>query len=90
MARGLSREQSREKNLKKEKGAKTKDDGMTPAQRNERDAKMMAEKKAKKEAAKASGAISAEELAEEAKRKAKAKAALEERKYTDKARIHKK
>merc|ERR1711865_765008 len=75
MARGLSRDQSREKNQKKAvaAGGGGKDDGMTPAQRNERDAKMMAEKKAKKEAMKANGDISsADEAAEEA-RKAKLK-----------------
>lgn len=92
MARGLNREQAREKNLKKaaSKTGGPKDDGLTPAQRKERDAKILAEKKAAKEKAIAEGIISAEQQAEEAKRKAKAKAAAEERRANDKSLIHKK
>mmetsp|Transcript_14883 Transcript_14883/g.17971 ORF Transcript_14883/g.17971 Transcript_14883/m.17971 type:complete len:94 (-) Transcript_14883:339-620(-) len=75
MARGLSRDQSREKNQKKQaaSGSGKKDDGLTPAQRNERDAKMMAEKKAAKEAKKATGEISSADVQAEEARKAKLK-----------------
>ena len=81
MARGLSRDQSREKTLKKnaEKGKGQRDDNLTPQQRNERDAKLMAEKKAAKEKAKAEGAISADQTAEEEARKAKLRAEAKER-----------
>jgi hypothetical protein len=50
MARGNQRELARAKNLKKQQGSGKgrSDDGLTPAQRNERDAKALAEKKAKK------------------------------------------
>ena len=56
MARGLSRDLAREKNAKKgsnDKNAKGNKESLTPAQRAERDAKAMAEKKALKEAQKA-------------------------------------
>lgn len=50
----------------------------------------MAAKKAAKEQAKAAGAISAEQQEAEAKRKAAAKQKAEDRKYSDKSRVHKK
>ena len=75
MARGLSREQSRAKNVAKTSGKGTKnEDGLTPAQRNERDAVNMAEKKALKEKAKTEGQVSTDDVEAEAKRKAKVKA----------------
>ena len=54
MARGNQRELARAKNLKKQQGSAKgrSDDGLTPAQRNERDAKALEEKKAKKAAKK--------------------------------------
>lgn len=53
MSRGNQREVDRKRAQKRaEKGGKKgKDDGLTPAQRNERDAKALAEKRAKKAAA---------------------------------------
>jgi len=55
MARGNQRELARAKNQKKQAAASKgrSDDGLTPAQRNERDAKALIEKKAKKAAQKA-------------------------------------
>lgn len=53
MARGNQRELARAKNLKKQGVQKGRaEDGLTPAQRNERDAKALAEKQAKKAAQK--------------------------------------
>ena len=78
MARGLSREQSQAKNAAKVSGkgaSKKNDDNLTPAQRNERDAKLLAEKKAAKEAAKATGQVSAEELKAEEARKVRVQTA---------------
>ena len=92
MARGLSREQSREKAQKKQAqtGKGGKDDNLTPQQRAERDAARMAEKKAAKENAKSTGAITPEQQAEEEKRKAKAKQKQAEARAADKSRVHKK
>jgi hypothetical protein len=57
MTRGNQREEARARNLKKAagKGTASKDnpDGLTPAQRKERDAKALQEKMAKKAAAEA-------------------------------------
>ena len=57
MARGNQRDLARAKALKKhgDPNAGRKDDGLTRAQREERDAKIMTEKNAKKMAAKADG-----------------------------------
>jgi len=57
MARGNQRDLAREKALKKhgDPNAGRKEDGLTRAQREERDAKIMTEKNAKKMAAKAEG-----------------------------------
>jgi len=54
MARGNQRELARAKNQKKQAaaGKGRSDDGLTPQQRNERDAKALAEKAAKKAAQK--------------------------------------
>ena len=78
MARGLSRDLAREKNAKKasnDKNAKGNKESITPAQRAERDAKAMAEKKAAKEAQKAkdlaTGKLTPEQVKEEEMRKAK-------------------
>ena len=78
MARGLSRDLAREKNAKKgshDKNAKGNKESLTPAQRAERDAKAMAEKKAAKEAQKAkdlaTGKLTPEQVKEEEMRKAK-------------------
>ncbi|GAV67685.1 4F5 domain-containing protein, partial [Cephalotus follicularis] len=55
-SRGNQREKDRERaQARGGKGAKTKDDGLTPEQRRERDAKALQEKTAKK-AAQAAGA----------------------------------
>lgn len=54
MSRGNQRDVDRkraQKRAEKAGGKKGKDDGLTPAQRNERDAKALAEKRAKKAAA---------------------------------------
>lgn len=53
MSRGNQREVDRKRAQKRaeKNGKKGKDDGLTPAQRNERDAKALAEKMAKKAAA---------------------------------------
>lgn len=52
MSRGNQREVDRKRAQKRadKGGKKGKDDGLTPAQRNERDAKALAEKRAKKAA----------------------------------------
>jgi len=52
MSRGNQREVDRKRAQKRaeKSGKKGKDDGLTPAQRNERDAKALAEKRAKKAA----------------------------------------
>ena len=78
MARGLSRDLAREKSAKKgsgDKNAKGNKESLTPAQRAERDAKAMAEKKAAKEAQKAkdlaTGKLTPEQVKEEEMRKAK-------------------
>merc|ERR1711939_593596 len=52
MARGLARDQSRDKALKKKVAPKGAKDDLTPAQRVERDKKALEEKKAAKEALK--------------------------------------
>jgi hypothetical protein len=82
MARGLSREQSKEKNLKKQQNApKGNTENLTPAQRAERDKAAMAAKKAAKDAAKADLAQSADgaaQLAAEEKRKAEQRARQKE------------
>lgn len=53
MSRGNQREVDRKRAQKRAEkaGKKGNDDGLTPAQRNERDAKALAEKRAKKAAA---------------------------------------
>ena len=84
MARGLAKEQSQKKGLAKQaaRSGGSKDDGLTPAQRNERDAKLMAEKAARKAAEKAKLAETSEgkaKLEQEAARKAKLAAARKER-----------
>ncbi|XP_073394045.1 uncharacterized protein [Physcomitrium patens] len=48
MTRGNQREKDRERAAARAKGAKGKDDGLTPEQRRERDAKALQEKLAKK------------------------------------------
>jgi hypothetical protein len=48
MTRGNQREKDRERAAARAKGAKAKDDGLTPEQRRERDAKALQEKLAKK------------------------------------------
>ena len=82
MARGLSRAQSKEKNLKKQQNAaKGNTENLTPAQRAERDKAAMAAKKAAKDAAKAELAKSADgaaQLAAEEKRKAELRAKQKE------------
>ncbi|XP_065862812.1 uncharacterized protein [Euphorbia lathyris] len=55
MTRGNQREKDRERAQARTKGSKTKEDGLTPEQRRERDGKALQEKAAKK-AAQASGA----------------------------------
>ena len=77
MARGLSRELAKEKAQKKQgqRAAKGNKEDLTPAQRAERDAKLLNEKKARKEAERAKLAASGEEgaaavRAEEAKKAA--------------------
>ncbi|XP_060672070.1 uncharacterized protein LOC132803354 [Ziziphus jujuba] len=60
MTRGNQREKDRERaQARSGKGGKTKDDGLTPEQRRERDAKALQEKAAKKAAQAASGGGSA-------------------------------
>ena len=76
MARGLSREQSKEKNAKKAAGPKGNTENLSPAQRAERDKAAMAAKKAAKDAAKTG--MSAEDLAAEEKRKAEQRARQKE------------
>eukprot|EP00635_Sarcinochrysidales_sp_CCMP3193_P003811 CAMPEP_0118916656 /NCGR_PEP_ID=MMETSP1166-20130328/16612_1 /TAXON_ID=1104430 /ORGANISM="Chrysoreinhardia sp, Strain CCMP3193" /LENGTH=91 /DNA_ID=CAMNT_0006856557 /DNA_START=70 /DNA_END=345 /DNA_ORIENTATION=+ len=58
MTRGNQREIDRQRaaNRAAKYAGNTREDGLTPQQRNERDAKAMAEKKAAKAAAKADGA----------------------------------
>nr|PNR55497.1 hypothetical protein PHYPA_006394 [Physcomitrium patens] len=58
MTRGNQREKDRERAAARAKGSKGKDDGLTPEQRRERDAKALQEKLAKK-AEKAPGSSSA-------------------------------
>ncbi|KAK0608785.1 hypothetical protein LWI29_035994 [Acer saccharum] len=56
MTRGNQREKDRERaQARGGKGSKNKDDGLTPEQRRERDAKALQEKTAKKAAQSASG-----------------------------------
>ncbi|KAJ6290024.1 hypothetical protein OIU76_028496 [Salix suchowensis] len=57
MARGNQREKDRERAQARNggKGSKNKDDGLTPEQRRERDAKALQEKTAKKAAQTAGG-----------------------------------
>ncbi|KAI4369759.1 hypothetical protein MLD38_018169 [Melastoma candidum] len=57
MTRGNQREKDRERAQSRnpKKGSSTKDDGLTPEQRRERDAKALQEKAAKKAAQAASG-----------------------------------
>lgn len=50
MTRGNQREKDRERAAARAKSAKQKDDGLTPEQRRERDAKALQEKMAKKAA----------------------------------------
>ncbi|KAF4374640.1 hypothetical protein CsatB_025403 [Cannabis sativa] len=57
MTRGSQRERDRERAQARTKGGKNKEDGLTPEQRRERDAKALQEKTAKK-AAQASGGSS--------------------------------
>lgn len=88
MARGLSRELSQQKSVK-EAAAKNKgnQEALTPAQRNERDAKLMQEKAAAKAAAKqekaASGEAGAAEVAAEEAKKAAAREKAKERRAND-------
>ncbi|ESR34156.1 hypothetical protein CICLE_v10006390mg [Citrus x clementina] len=58
MTRGNQRERDRERAAARGSKGKTKDDGLTPEQRRERDAKALQEKAAKK-AAQAAGGDSA-------------------------------
>ena len=76
MARGLSREQSKEKNAKKAAGPKGNTENLTPAQRAARDKAAMAAKKAAKDEAKTG--MSAEDLAAEEKRKVEQRARQKE------------
>ena len=55
MTRGSQRDRDRERAAARVKAGKNKDDGMTPEQRRERDAKALQEKTAKKAAQGASG-----------------------------------
>ena len=88
MARGLSREQSKEKNAKAAASAnKGNQEGISSAARAERDAKKLQEKQAanaaKKADALAAGGSAAEEALKEEAAKAAQRAAKKERAYTN-------
>jgi len=55
MTRGSQRDRDRERAAARAKAGKNKDDGLTPEQRRERDAKALQEKTAKKAAAESGG-----------------------------------
>ncbi|CAM6108323.1 unnamed protein product [Calypogeia fissa] len=55
MTRGNQREKDRERAAARGQGSKMKDDGLTPLQRRERDAKALQEKNAKKASGGAGG-----------------------------------
>ncbi|XP_068642732.1 uncharacterized protein [Aristolochia californica] len=55
MTRGSQRDRDRERAQSRKKDSKGKDDGMTPEQRRERDAKALQEKTAKKAGQSAGG-----------------------------------
>lgn len=88
MARGLSREQSKEKNAKAAASAnKGNQEGISSAARAERDAKKLQEKQAanaaKKADALAAGGSAAEQALKEEAAKAAQRAAKKERAYTN-------